>query len=314
MARWGKFGIATLMFCAAFGCSKNRSNEEAKTEEFAALKMELAIQDLSAGEGCLSFPKLKEALDAIAPHISMYAIPTQLEITGKQHVRENFQRLLALNLLSIQEGQLSSFEALETSSQDQCNYLALSRTDGVPKVFKILPQEGGNRLVATAEDGEGLQYELLTPRRVRLTRKYITHDLPCGSEKNDVFVSVTRLIDWSGSPVPEAIDTADEQLMIDSRFLSLASQAAGFNEVDLYSTASGGELSSQRVIQVSKVRELSQMAPKPEIVTCDGVVNPEPEPEPDPQPEPLPDEGEGGQPDSPAAPGGPEEPNEEGRV
>lgn len=308
MARWEKFGIAALVTCAIVGCGKKSSEEEGQAARVAPVKMELSAQDLSAGEGCLSFPKLKEALDAIAPNASMYSIPVRLEIIGKQHVRENFQRLLALNLLTIQEGQLSSFEALESSSQDQCNTLKITKTDGVPKEFKIVPQEGGNRLFASAEDGEALQYELLAPRRARLTRKYITHDVPCGSEKNNVFVSISRVIDWSGSPAPETIDTADERLAIDSRFLSLASEASGFNEADLYSASEGGELDSRRVIQVSKVRELSQMAPRPETVTCNGAAPPAPEPEP------APDSEEGEQPDNPEnpeGPSGPGEPNEE---
>lgn len=307
MARWEKIGIAALVTCAIVGCGKKSSeNEEDQAARVAPVKMELSANDLSAGEGCLSFPRLKEALEAIAPNTAMYSLPVRLEISGKQHVRENFQRMLALNLLSVQEGQLSSFEALESSTQDQCNTLLVTKTDGVPKEFKIVPQEGGNRLFASAADGEALQYELLAPRRVRITRKYITHDVPCGSEKNNIFVSVSRVIDWSGSSAPEIIDTADEQLAIDSRFLSLASEASGFNESDLYSSSEGGELGSRRVIQVSKVRELSQMAPRPEIVTCDGAAPPAPEPEPDPEEGEQPEN-----PDNPEGPSGPGEPNEE---
>ncbi len=306
MARWEKLGIAALVACTVIGCGKKASEEENEAARLAPVKTELSAQDLSAGEGCLSFPKLKQALDAIAPSASMFSIPVRLEISGKQHVRENFQRLLALNLLSINEGQLSSFEALESSTQDQCNSLMVTKSDGVAKEFKIIPQDGGNRLFASASDGEALQYELLAPRRVRITRKYITHDVPCGSEKNNVFVSVSRVIDWSGSTAPETIDTGDDQLAIESRFLALASEASGFNESDLYSTSDGGELGSRRVIQVSKVRELSQMAPRPEIVTCDGAAPPAPEPEPDPEEGEQPDN-----PENPEGPSGPGEPNEE---
>lgn len=301
MARWEKFGMAALLTVAVVGCGKKSSKEEEQARRLAPVKTELSANDLSAGEGCLSFPKLKAALDAIAPSSSMFSVPVRLEISSKQHVRENFQRLLALNLLNIHEGHLSSFEALENSAQDGCTTLSITKTDGVAKDFKIIPQEGGNRLFASAEDGEAIQYELLAPKRVRLTRKYITHDVPCGSEKNNVFVSSSRVIDWSGGPVPEVIDTADEQLAIDSRFLSLASEASGFNEAELYTSAEEGELSSRRLINISKVREMSQMAPRPEIVTCTGVA---------PPPEPTPDPEEGEQPENPEDPEGPSGPGE----
>lgn len=316
MAHLEKFGMAAMVALMGVGCSKSGKDgaDEAKK---APVKMELSAGDLSTGHGCLSLPKLRDAVEAIERSAAMYAIPVKLEVTGKSGVRSNFQKLLALNVLSIQEGRLSNFHAFEPASQDQCNTVTLTKTDGTQKEFKISTQDENSQLHATSEDGEAIRYELLAPRRVKVTSRYITHDLPCDSEKNNIFVSLTKVIDWSDGGVPASIDTTDDQLAIDSAFLSLAADAAGFPEADLYSISEGdveGETVPRRVIQVPKVRELSQMAPRPEIVTCDGVVNPDPEPEPDPQPEPLPDEDGDGQPDNPSGPGGPEDPNEEGRV
>ena len=106
---------------------------------------------------------------------------------------------------------------------------------------------------------------------LQITKKYITHDAPCQSEKTPIFVKIKRLIDWTGTPLPDAVNSSSSEFSIDKSFLLLASQAVGINEDDFYVADE-----SSQMLSLTKVRQIAQMSPLPEVVSCTGSVE-EPE-------------------------------------
>lgn len=277
--KWEKIGISVLFAIALVGCGKDESDSP-------QVSPDLNLTELGAEAGCLNVSSLQGAMESIGSQTAMFSYPVRLEMGGSSGVRTNFKRLMALNLLAIDEGPLSSFHAFESAAQEGCNSINVKKTDGVIKEFKIKPSsEEFNQVEAVAEDGEAIKYEILNPRRVRLTRKYLAYDIPCHSENKAILISVTRIIDWNAPNAPSMIAMTDEQMVINRELLKLAAEAAGYDEGNLYISSTGDGLES-RMINVAKVRELSQMPPTLDVLACYGNADPIPPSEPDPPEDP----------------------------
>ncbi len=83
----------------------------------------------------------------MAPYAAMHSYPVSIDFSTKGSVRSNFKRLIALNSLSIKEGQLNDIHAFESVTQHECNTVSLSKSDGTVKEFKIISPQGEGGII-----------------------------------------------------------------------------------------------------------------------------------------------------------------------
>jgi len=276
--------LGAVVGCLAGLAACGKNNKDPKAEVVATpLQSELKVDALLTDQGCLSAEKLSVEFGGLSGNLSVNIVPTQIRFESNKSIRPNFEKLIALNQLVIEEKPLSAIADIEPAVQTNCASVTLKRASGA-KEFKI-KGHSQKELRFQSEDGEEIEYKILGSRVLQITKKYITHDVPCQNENTPIFVKVKKLFDWTGTPVPDTVDSKSSEFSIDSSFLSLASQAVGINEADFYVS---GEF--QRMLSISKVREVAQMPPLPEVVSCNGTSE---EPEDPIEPNPANEEGEG---------------------
>jgi hypothetical protein len=281
--------LGAVVGCLAGLAACGKNNKDPKAELVATPQSELKVDALLAEQGCLSAEKLSLEFGGLSGNLSVNIVPTQIQFESNKSIRPNFEKLIALNQLVIEEKPLSAIDDIEPAVQTNCESVTLNRASGA-KEFKI-KDHSQKGLRFQSEDGEEIEYKILGSRALQITKKYITHDVPCQNEKTPIFVKVKKLFDWTGTPVPDTVDSKSSEFSIDNSFLSLASQAVGINEADFYVS---GE--SQQMLRISKVREVAQMPPLPEVVSCTGAVGEPEEPTESlapTEPNPVNEEGEG---------------------
>jgi len=287
----GIFSKLALMLLALglSSCGKNADNKMPVVPPAQSGQSELKMDALLTEQGCLSAEKLGREFGALDRTLSVNIVPTKLAFDSKKSIRPNFEKLIALNQLVIEQKPISEIFDLEPATQADCESVTLNRASG-PKAFEI--KDSSQKMIRfRSEDGEEIEYQLIASRTLHIKRKYIAYDVPCQSEKTPIFVGVEKLFDWSGAPVPDAVDSSNSQYSIDKPFLVLASQAVGRDTTELYI-----QEETQEMLSLLKVRELAQLSPLPEIVSCTGAVE-EPEEPTEPaeptEPNPTSEEDEG---------------------
>ncbi len=230
----------------------------------APVKSDLTEEAVINSAGCLSAENLYTSFNSLNPSNQAYDILTHINFESYYDIRPSFEKLTAFYELSLDRKPLNQILHLEKATQSDCRTLVINRVTG-DKAFEIT-EATRKKLVAQAEDGESLNYELLSSRRLKLAQRYIALDVPCSSEKDRIFVSTTRVIDWSSESLSDAIDENSSPYAMDRSYLSLIAQATGTNAAEFYKADPNNALNTQ--IDMARLREVAKMPPLPELGMC----------------------------------------------
>ena len=266
--------VGVILTLVTSSCAKTDKSESSPA---GPVKVDLKPEALQSDKGCLSAEKLHLEFNQLDRSIQVLMVPTKLGFESKRGIRSNFEKIVAFNHLAIDQKPISQIFELENANQNGCDSINVIRSNGITE-FSI-KESSPNHLRFQAKDGETMAYQLLSERSLRITRKYVTYDLPCRTEKTPILVEITRVIDWSGNSIPETIGLHNSQFAIERPFLSLAAQAVGADENVFYVQSSEGE----KLLSIGKLREAMQLEIRPEILSCNGGLGPQPDPsEPNP--------------------------------
>lgn len=230
-------------------------------------KTAIALEEAAAPEGCLSLPNYFQGVRAMDPSMPVLEVTTNLEAKSKYAVRENFRRLLAYGSAHAEAKRLGELPDFQNISQDACSSLTVSAPDGATQKLGIV-SSSKESLKAEDEDGLGFEYTWLSPTRMRITQRYWTFDLPCGTD-TPITVVHTKELDWSGS--------APDSVAIDPSVVKNVAETIGADPSD---AASG-----DGKISVARLKEMLNRDPRPELLTCNGQIAPAPGPAPAPTPD-----------------------------
>lgn len=270
-------GLAVLFACNA--CGKKTSSGIGASPR--AWKSTLPLQDALASGGCLSLPKLFAGIQDINPDRPEVVVPTFIQFEAALGARANFRRAVAYGQLQIARDTVGASQELPIVSQEGCEKVVQSVSDGTQKEF-IVKKHEATALMAEAEDGERLEFTWLSPQSVESKHRYLAFDQPCGGDK-PVLVTVTKVIDWSDAGAPAIVPVTGSPYSIAADFLTLAAEAVGDSIDSVYGTDAEGA----RVIDLAKVSAMTSKPPRAEIISC-GNVAPAPTDPADPSVPPSP--------------------------
>ncbi len=259
--------VCTSIFLA-FSCGKEKNKRPAPSHVW---KNEIQLSDAVTDEGCLSIPRLYAGMRGINPDKPVVILPTAISFESELNIRDNFRKLISYSQLVITEQPFSYVQNLPPVTQEACTTLTVEGTDGVTKNFTI-KSNTPESLAAEAEDGERLAFTWLSPQSIQLKRRYLAYDVPCGSDQKPIFITLTKTLDWHGGGVPPTVPESGSPLSIEGNFLSWTAQAVGDDPAPLVLLSTDGV----RKLDIPKIIEMTQKTPRPEIISCSGVVNPSP--------------------------------------
>ena len=206
---------------------------------------EIRLEDAQES-GCLNLPKLFAALKRLDPERTATLVPVAIAFESQSEIRENFRRLLALAQLGVRHQSVSALQNLPAVRQAGCDKVTVIYDSGVEKGF-VVRTSATDTLMAEAEDGERLDYQWISPRTLLSKHRYTVFDLPCSASNIPIIVTVTKVIDWSGS-VPNLVPSSGSPYSIDKAFLDLAVSAVGESALSVYS---GGMVDLEKVSAIS---------------------------------------------------------------
>lgn len=225
---------------------------------------EITESSLIDNEGCLSSENLYQEFDKLKKDLPTYDIVTALKFNSRGTIRKNFKKLIAFYALSLAPKSLSDTYGIEKATQVGCKTLILNRADG-DKKFNI-KEASAKQLKAVAEDGEAFEYQIVSGKELSITKTFLAFDVPCGSEKTPIYVTATHRLNWSGAVIPEVIDSKTTSFLIDRDVLSLAAEAVGAADSEVYITDSTNPENVK--IDSSRLRELTTRTPNPDLILC----------------------------------------------
>jgi hypothetical protein len=292
--------VGLALVFAFSSCSKHNDSSAANVRA-RAYASSISLDSVSS-QGCLNAEELFRRVEGIDPSRSAVVVPTAIDFSSENGVPEGFRQLIAVGQLNVTRESMAQAQSLPEAQQADCKKLTLYGTDGEPKAFDVKTSKQDS-LTAQAEDGESYELTWLTPQRYQSKHRYPVLDQPCSSGDKPVFVTVTKVTDWSDAGVPDQVPATGSVFSIEAGFISLAATAVGASADDVYV---GDPAGTGRSIDFGKVNALTAKTPKPETLSCGGVADPVPGPTPDPNPNPNPN------PDDPLNPDHPHHGNDGG--
>lgn len=282
-----QFLSLSLIALTLTGCGKDDDKPAAKTT--------VALEEVTSPDGCLALPEYFQRVRAMDQGTPVVQATTKLELRSKYAIRENFRRQLAYGIgreTVLEPKPLSDLPDFQNVSQEACTKLTINDPDGQTRDLKIV---ASSKESVKAEDDKGLgfEYTWLSPQRMKVTHTYSAYDLPCGSRDTAITVVHTKTLDWSGG-APDVVE-------MDSSFVSGIAEFVGGDAATAYTDAGG-----TRAVSLNQLRNLLNMDPRPEMLTCSGQPAPATPPAPTPAPTPTPDQPNEN--NSPSAPPGPDAP------
>jgi hypothetical protein len=181
--------LGAVVGCLAGIAACGKNNKGPKAELVATpLHSELKVDALLTDQGCLSAEKLSVEFGGLSGNLPVSIVPTQIRFESNKSIRPNFEKLIALHQLVIEQKPISEIFELEPATQTDCKSVTLNRASG-PKAFEI--KDSSQKMIRfRSGDGEEIEYQLIASRTLNITRKYIAYDVPCQSEKTPIFVGV----------------------------------------------------------------------------------------------------------------------------
>jgi hypothetical protein len=252
---------------------------------------------------------------ALVPSLQVLEVSTDFQFVGTRPVRENFRKQLSYSAFRFENKPASDLHEFSNVRQEGCSTVTLVKADRSEEVYQV-KSSSETSLVAASADGNQISYTWLSPRQVRISKIYEAFDLPCGNDKKPHLVEYTRVLDWTQQPLAP-LDAGSSPLAPKREYLALVADAVGRSVSDFYTTAPALDGTSQGVIDAAKLTELTELPPRPEIITCTGLPGPSPSPIPpeegspsSPGEEEGPRDGDSGTPEAPEAPDSPDDAGE----
>lgn len=241
-------------------CGKNKNSENAQS--FAPARTSVSLEESVNAQGCLSVPKYLQNLREISAEISGLEISKKIEFSSKKKIRANFETLFAFGAFQFTPMNVNRFQDDLNISQNGCESLVLTETDGTAETY-LIKEHTRERLVAQSESGLRLTYHWLSPRQLEFSNRFVSYDVPCGSEKNPIFVEQTKVYDWTGN-VGEKI-AGNSSLAVERGYLEKISAATGKNINEFYLDGESGEAPA---LSTEQLRSVPTLSPRPELLQC----------------------------------------------
>lgn len=259
-----RFLASLVLPLLLFSCSKDKDDEANKNGE--NWSPEILLSDSMAPEGCLSIPRLYDAIRRVSPSQPVVSIPTAIAFESDRAIRENFKKVISNGQLTITQPAFSDLQAFPAVTQEACEKFTLTSQDGAEKVFTV-KEKSETSLSGEAEDGERFAYTWLSPRSFESKRRYIAFDVPCMNQDKPIFVTIEKTYIWQDNSIPATLPEKDSPLAIEPNFIRWAAAAVGVSAESVYEDGDDGA----RVISVPKVLELSEKPLLAEVLSCNGL-------------------------------------------
>lgn len=270
-----KFLILAFSILSLAGCSDGSGSGDGSKKSAGGIDLQKG--SLQTDDQCLSIEKLQANLNSFNADLPITVVTTDLNLNSNKSIRSSFEKIMAYNNLLADQKPLSEVRDSLIFTQADCKTVLETLPDGSQKEYNV-KRGSETELKFESKDGEGFEYQILSARSYRATRTFTAYDVPCGSEKTPILVTVAKYHDWSGTGLPSVIEQHSSPFSISKNLLSNAAQAVGY-PVDNFYGVSPDNLSE--TVDISKVKEMLQMTPLPEVISCNGnAIDPfEPEPE-----------------------------------
>ena len=276
-------GLALLF--ALSSCSKDNGKANGGGATSQSYRADIPLTDVSSDAGCLSLPKLFQALRDVPPGRPAVSVPVAIAFDSTYAIRDDFERVIADGQLAVDHQGMGDLLSLPDASQDACSAVTTTASDGSDKSFKV-KNSAKDSLMAEADDGERLEFTWLTSTSISYRHRYAVLDQPCSTSDKSIFVTVTKVIDWSSAGVPATVPATGSPFSVDPQFITLASAAVGDSPDSLYVNSADGT----KMIDLDRLTAMTAKPVRPEILSCGGVAEPTPVPAPTPTPTPDPND------------------------
>ncbi|MGE3263272.1 MAG: hypothetical protein AB7K68_15940 [Bacteriovoracia bacterium] len=241
-------------------CGKNRDSEN--TQNHVPARTSVSLEESVNTQGCLSIPKYLQNLRKISADITGLEISKKIQFSSKKKIRANFEVLFAFGAFQFTPVNVSQLQDDLNIIQNGCESLVLTETDGTTETY-LIKEHTRERLVAQSESGLRLEYRWLSPQQLEFSNRFVSYDVPCGSEKNPIFIEQTKVYDWTGSVGAKI--AGDSPLEVERSYLEKISAATGKEISDFYLSGENGEAPA---LSTEQLRAIPTLSPLPELLQC----------------------------------------------
>lgn len=261
--------LVTFSLLALWACGKDKDDEENLAASPPA-KTSIASTDTLAAEGCLSIPLYLRQIALLNPQLPMLEVTKDMEFSAKSHMRHNFEVVSSFGAFQFADRNVAALQEEKNIVQAGCDSFVVTDANGTAEEFKV-KEKSREMISGVAESGRRLTYRWVSPTQLEIKNRYITYDLPCGSELKPIFAEQTVIYDWSAER-PAAIPDGSVHA-ISRSYLERISEATGKNVSDFYS--------GDGVQNAEALRGIPSLLPRPELLMCNPGDAPPPPPEED---------------------------------